>query len=146
MFSGKKPKAAAKKPYCRYVPAPVGPEPICDPSLSTEANREIYLKWLDRKLNPPVLDKGPEVEVAVCSFDGEITTGEPPDGITLESLLDAKKMLDSCSGVRAHMAVSPTFLQKVDGKWMYRRTDAIISDGPPIIFDGELDEGDQSLE
>ncbi len=76
MFSGNKPKAAPKEPYRRYVPLHAGPEPIHDPSLSIEANYRIYLAWVERMVNPPLLDKGPEVEVAVCSFDGELDEGD----------------------------------------------------------------------
>ncbi len=76
LFVSKKPKAAAKEPYCRYVPAPAGPAPSFNPNLSTEENRRIHLDWLYRSMNPPLLDKGPEVEVAVCSFDGGLDEGD----------------------------------------------------------------------
>ena len=56
------------EPYQRYIPMPAGPRPVPNPNLSDEENQQRLLKWIDRNVNPPIIDRGPEVMIAVCDF------------------------------------------------------------------------------
>ena len=116
--------------------------------------------FLGRMKKPGVvLVDEPEVEVAVCSFDGEIVTTAKgaidPDakGITVERLIETKKMLDSMTHEPPVMMVPRSAIQKYidsgeikvigdkDGVPIWNMSGLRVVDEMP-----KFDEGDQSLE